>query len=334
MSAAAHAPRPGARQRRRTAEVVLGPHWYAKQGITVVDVRDDRHRGIDPARYVIDVAAHGDLESCYLSGDNGALVPSGTLAALVLDRAGHLVAERRDLGDLGASVAAEAGRRYPQLAPVHVRVHRHPLSLVRRTADSSVHVADQADSVEVWTSPVRAGDALQAEAGIEDLGVVLAGHHAFADFVVDDLCPDTPHRWRVLVGELSAWWSSRPGGDPPAPSGQVRHEILGELARSSASVQELLASVASAVIRRPLGIGRLTLELRSHPTAVLPRLADETLPVVQVHPGPVATTSVAVDRPEHDRRRPRSVRGDPTTVSAPRPATVATNGRHAPQEEH
>lgn len=279
---------------RRTGEPVLGPRWYAKQGLTVLDSRDDRQRDLDPARYVIDITVWGGLDSCYQAGDNRALVPSSSLAALVLDSVKGLAAAGSPLNLLGPLVTAQARQRYPELPEVSLEVQRHPLSLFRRTAAGSIHLVHSANSIEIWTSPTTTSRAQEPYAGIERLAIVLAGQHSFAGFLTDELCSDTPRAWRVLVGELTARWSTNLDRGAALSITQVRREILGELARASTSVQELLTSVATRVLQRRVGIDQVTLEFRSFPTIPLAQDSDGASPIVQLHPGPVAVTSVTV----------------------------------------
>lgn len=245
--------------------IELGPNRYGKSAIRLVRV--DRS---DPGRHVVrdltvDVALEGDFAAAHTTGDNALVVPTDTMKNTVYALArGELRATTPP--ERFASVLAAHFLGFDQVAAAHVTAREHGWTRLDGAAGPAADAFSRAGAGTRLAVVVARRDAVEVEAGIEDLVVMKTSRSSFAGFPRDGYTTLAEARDRIMATRVTAAWRYGPDGDgafdlDDAWAG-VRSTLLEVFAdHESPSVQASIWIIGRAILERHRYVSEIRMRL-------------------------------------------------------------------------
>ncbi|MGC2401639.1 MAG: urate oxidase [Acidobacteriaceae bacterium] len=237
--------------------IALAENSYGKSSVRVMKVKRDRpsHSVLE---WKVEVLLSGDFESCFISGDNRAILPTDTMKNTVYSRARESQAEC--IEDFALELAQFFLSRNPQVQEVAIQIAStswehaslegkpHPSTFLRGSSEE-----------ETTTVTCAQGGRASVTSGLDHLIILKTAQSGFEGFVRDSLTtlPETDDR--LLGTSLRARWTYRSYQDyrdyhsGALPFGQLRSKLRAALldafaGHDSKSVQHTLYAMAQAAL--------------------------------------------------------------------------------------
>jgi urate oxidase len=228
--------------------IALAENSYGKSSVRVMKVMRDQslHR---VSEWKVEVLLSGDFETCFLTGDNSAILPTDTMKNTVYSRARESHAEC--IEDFALELADFFLSRNPQVA--HAAIHIASTSWENALVDGKPHPSTFIrGSEEYETTAITRSQGAEASvtSGLENLVILKTAQSGFEGFLRDSLTtlPETADR--LLGTSMRAQWKYESGTASFAPlRTKLRQTLITAFAgHDSKSVQHTLYAMAQAAL--------------------------------------------------------------------------------------
>src|ERR1700761_537436 len=173
------------------------------------------------SEWKVEVLLSGDFASCFLTGDNSAILPTDTMKNTVYSRARESQAE--SIEDFALELSEFFLSRNPQVAAVDINISSTSWehALLKGQAHPSTFLRGSSEE-ETTTVTCGQGAKPAVTSGLDHLVILKTAQSGFEGFLRDNLTtlPETADR--LLGTSLRARWAYQPGSQP---YGQLRGRL-------------------------------------------------------------------------------------------------------------
>jgi urate oxidase len=228
--------------------IALAENSYGKSSVRVMKVTRDQ--ALHTVReWKVEVLLSGDFESCFLTGDNSAILPTDTMKNTVYSRARESQAEC--IEDFALELGSFFLTRNPQVQ--HAAIHIASTSWEHAMVDGQPHPSTflrGSNEQETTAVACSQGGTSSVTSGLDNLVILKTANSGFSGFLRDSLTtlPETDDR--LLGTSLRARWTYA-GARPAFASARskIRQALIDAFAaHDSKSVQHTLYAMAQGAL--------------------------------------------------------------------------------------
>jgi urate oxidase len=228
--------------------IALAENSYGKSSVRVMKVkRDGPLHSVKEWR--VEVLLSGDFESCFITGDNSAILPTDTMKNTVYSRARESTAENIEEFALELAEFFLVRNQQVEGVAIHIAATSWEHALVEGKPHPSTFIRGSSEAQTTAVKRAQGGNA-SVTSGLANLVVLKTAQSGFEGYLRDSLTtlPETADR--LLGTSMSAQWKYQ---SPSVPFGQLRSKLRETLiaafaGHDSKSVQHTLYAMAKAAL--------------------------------------------------------------------------------------